>query len=32
LHDLQGKVDFALAMAVVHEMPSSGRFFAQVAQ
>jgi SAM-dependent methyltransferase len=32
LHDLRGKVDFALAMAVVHEMPSSGRFFAEVAE
>jgi cyclopropane fatty-acyl-phospholipid synthase-like methyltransferase len=32
LQDLQGKVDFALAMAVVHEMPSSGRFFAEVAE
>ena len=32
LQDLRGKVDFALAMAVVHEMPSSGRFFAEVAQ
>jgi SAM-dependent methyltransferase len=32
LQDLQGKVDFALAMAVVHEMPSSGRFFGEVAQ
>ncbi len=32
LQDLQGKVDFALAMAVVHEMPSSNRFFAEVAQ
>ncbi|MBZ5550423.1 MAG: methyltransferase domain-containing protein [Acidobacteriia bacterium] len=32
LQDLQGKVDFAFAMAVVHEMPSSGRFFAEVAQ
>jgi tRNA A58 N-methylase Trm61 len=32
LQDLQGKVDFALAMAVVHEMPSSSRFFAEVAQ
>jgi cyclopropane fatty-acyl-phospholipid synthase-like methyltransferase len=31
LQDLQGKVDFALAMAVVHEMPSSSRFFAEVA-
>ena len=32
LQDLQGEVDFALAMAVVHEMPSSGQFFAEVAQ
>jgi tRNA A58 N-methylase Trm61 len=32
LEDLQGKVDFALAMAVVHEMPSSRRFFAEVAE
>jgi cyclopropane fatty-acyl-phospholipid synthase-like methyltransferase len=32
LQDLQGKVDFALAMAVVHEMPSSSRFFTEVAQ
>jgi SAM-dependent methyltransferase len=32
LQDLHGKVDFALAMAVVHEMPSSSRFFAEVAQ
>jgi SAM-dependent methyltransferase len=32
LEDLQGKVDFVLAMAVVHEMPSSSRFFAEVAQ
>jgi SAM-dependent methyltransferase len=32
LQDLQGKVDFALAMAVVHEMPSSSRFFAEVAE
>jgi len=31
LKDLQGKIDFALAMAVVHEMPSSSRFFAEVA-
>jgi 2-polyprenyl-3-methyl-5-hydroxy-6-metoxy-1,4-benzoquinol methylase len=31
LQDLRGKVDFALAMAVVHEMPSSSRFFAEVA-
>jgi cyclopropane fatty-acyl-phospholipid synthase-like methyltransferase len=32
LQDLQGKVDFVLAMAMVHEMPSSGRFFTEVAQ
>ncbi len=32
LQDLRGKVDFALAMAVVHEMPNSNRFFAEVAQ
>jgi SAM-dependent methyltransferase len=32
LQDLQGKVDFALAMAVVHEMPNSRRFFAEVAE
>jgi tRNA A58 N-methylase Trm61 len=32
LQDLRGKVDFALAMAVVHEMPSSSRFFAEVAE
>lgn len=32
VEDLQGKVDFVLAMAMVHEMPSSGRFFAEVAQ
>jgi len=31
LQDLRGQVDFALAMAVVHEMPSSGRFFTEVA-
>jgi len=31
LQGLHGKVDFALAMAVVHEMPSSSRFFAEVA-
>ncbi len=30
LQDLSNKVDFALAMAVVHEMPSSSRFFAEV--
>src|SRR5271157_4636156 len=32
LQDLHGRVDFALAMAVVHEMPSSSRFFAEVAE
>jgi cyclopropane fatty-acyl-phospholipid synthase-like methyltransferase len=32
LQDLRGKVDFALAMAVVHEMPSSARFFSEVAE
>src|SRR5664279_2502385 len=32
LQDLRGNVDFVLAMAVVQEMPSSSRFFAEVAQ
>jgi len=32
VQDLQGKVDFVLAMAMVHEMPSSSRFFAEVAE
>ncbi len=32
LQDLRGKVDFTLAMAVVHEMPSSRRFFVEVAE
>jgi tRNA A58 N-methylase Trm61 len=32
LQDLRGKVDFVLAMAVVHEMPSSRRFFEEVAE
>jgi SAM-dependent methyltransferase len=32
LQDLRGRVDFALAMAVVHEMPSSRRFFAEIAE
>ncbi len=32
LQDLRGNVDFALAMAVVHEMPSASRFFAEVAE
>jgi SAM-dependent methyltransferase len=31
LADLQGTVDFALAFAVVHEMPSATNFFAEVA-
>ncbi len=31
LQDLAGKVDFTLAMAVVHEMPSATRFFAEAA-
>jgi tRNA A58 N-methylase Trm61 len=31
LKDLAGKVDFALAMAVVHEMPSAAWFFGQAA-
>ena len=32
VQDLLGKVDFALAMAVVHEVPNSSRFFAEVAE
>ncbi len=32
LNDLSGKVDFTFAMAVVHEMPSSSRFFAEAAE
>jgi SAM-dependent methyltransferase len=32
LADLRGKVDFALAMAVVHETPSPGWFFGQIAE
>ena len=32
LEDLRGKVDFTLAMAVVHEMPSGSWFFGQVAE
>jgi SAM-dependent methyltransferase len=28
--DLAGKVDFALAFALVHELPDAGRFFAEV--
>jgi tRNA A58 N-methylase Trm61 len=31
LQDLAGKVDFTLAMAVVHEMPSASRLFAEAA-
>jgi SAM-dependent methyltransferase len=31
LGDLQGRVDFALAFAVVHEIPPAARFFHQVA-
>jgi len=31
LSDLRGKVDFALAMAVVHETPGPGWFFGQLA-
>jgi SAM-dependent methyltransferase len=30
--DLAGKVDFALAFAMVHELPDAQRFFAEVAQ
>ena len=32
LNDLNGKVDFVLAFAMVHEMPDSARFFAEAAQ
>lgn len=32
LADLAGSVDFGLAFAVVHEMPSADRFFAEAAQ
>ena len=31
LEDLNGKVDFALAFAMVHELPDQVRFFSQVA-
>jgi tRNA A58 N-methylase Trm61 len=31
LQDLAGQVDFTLAMAVVHEMPSASRLFAEAA-
>jgi len=30
--DLAGRVDFTLAFAMVHEMPSASRFFSEVAQ
>jgi SAM-dependent methyltransferase len=30
--DLAGSIDFTLAFAVVHEIPSPGRFFAEAAQ
>jgi 2-polyprenyl-3-methyl-5-hydroxy-6-metoxy-1,4-benzoquinol methylase len=32
LQDLRGKVDFVLAMAVVHETPGASWFFGQVAE
>jgi len=32
VEDLEGKVDFTLAFAVVHELPDAGRFFAEVAR
>lgn len=32
LSDLAGKVDFALAFAMVHEMPDAGLFFREVSQ
>ncbi len=32
LDDLAGKVDFTLAYAVVHELPSSAKFFAEVSR
>jgi ubiquinone/menaquinone biosynthesis C-methylase UbiE len=32
LGDLQGRVDFALAFAVVHEIPPAAKFFHQVAE
>src|SRR5271157_4508110 len=31
LADLAGRVDFALAFAMVHEVPDAGRFFGEVA-
>ena len=32
LNDLEGKVDFVLAFAMVHEVPDAQRFFAEVAR
>jgi SAM-dependent methyltransferase len=32
ISDLEGKVDFTLAFAMVHEFPDAGHFFAEVAQ
>ena len=32
LSDLQSKVDFVLAFAVVHEFPDAAKFFAEIAQ
>jgi tRNA A58 N-methylase Trm61 len=32
LSDLEGTVDFALAFAVVHELPAASRFFAEVSE
>jgi tRNA A58 N-methylase Trm61 len=32
LGDLRGKADFTLAFALVHEMPSAARFFAEAAE
>jgi ubiquinone/menaquinone biosynthesis C-methylase UbiE len=31
INDLSGKVDFTLAFAMVHEMPSAGQFFTEAA-
>jgi len=30
--DLAGRVDFALAFALVHELPAAGRFFTEIAE
>jgi ubiquinone/menaquinone biosynthesis C-methylase UbiE len=32
LSDFKGKIDFALAMAVVHEVPDSARFFSEICE